>query len=1136
MEEYFQDLEKRLDQAYEVAGKARSQGFDPDLEPEVPQAEDLAARVEKLAGPEGVAESIRELERELSREELAFEIAEMVVENKFERLGPVKAAEQAVRTALAIITEGIAAAAPIEGITHVDVKKNFDGTSYLSIYFAGPIRSAGGTAAALAVLVGDFVRRKLDVNIYDPTDLEVERFVEEVEIYDGIKTLQYSPSESEVRKAVRNIPVEITGEPTEHETVTGYRDLDRIETNRIRGGAVLALAEGVLQKAPKLRKHVSKLELDGWEWLSDLAKSASKEEETKGYPKGDKYLKNIIAGRPVFGYPQRPGGFRLRYGRARNTGLAAAGIHPATMRILNDHISTGIQLKIERPGKAAAIAPVDTLEGPIIKLRDGSVLQVTSEEQAKELKDKIEEILFLGDILIGFGEFLENNHSLMPAGYCEEWWAEEVRKTLGEKREDVELEPYLDPAYGKPPVQPAVEISEKLAVPLHPSYTYFYHDLSLEELEKLGQWLASGEPEFDGEILKRVRLEVKEIPKRFLERLGVPHQVKDGNVIIGEEAYPLYTCLGLIQDGALDSKTLISTLQENPDKTQLEIIKILTGFPVRAKAPTRIGSRMGRPEKTKPRKMSPPPHVLFPTGLKGGPRRSVPKASESGSLDLEVANSKCPNCGEFTFKKKCPKCGATTEITEYCRKCKAERPAESGKCLACGSRVVHYRERKVEVKSLLDEALENLQEPLPDEIKGVKGMTSTYKLPEPLEKGILRAKHNIYVFKDGTTRFDATDLPLTHFRPREVKIPIEKLQELGYDRDHEGRPLENEDQVLELKPQDILLSEPAADYLLNSAKFVDELLEKFYGLPPYYNATEKEDLIGQLVIGLAPHTSAGITGRIIGFTDARVGYAHPYFHAAKRRNADGDEDAVMLLLDGLLNFSQFYLPETRGGKMDAPLVLTTRLDPREVDDEAHNLDVMSSYPIEFYEATQHYEDPSNLTSKIETVKDRLGTPAQYENLKFTQIHNPTTISAGPEECKYKSLETMKEKAYSQLELGRKIMAVDESNVAERLIEHHFIPDLKGNLRAFSRQKFRCTTCNRKYRRVPLDGKCSNCGGKLILTVTQGGVEKYMDIAMKVAKDYKVSDYTQQRLGLAKTEIASVFESDIRKQLSLADFA
>jgi len=41
-------------------------------------------------------------------------------------------------------------------------------------------------------------------------------------------------------------------------------------------------------------------------------------------------------------------------------------------------------------------------------------------------------------------------------------------------------------------------------------------------------------------------------------------------------------------------------------------------------------------------------------------------------------------------------------------------------------------------------------------------------------------------------------------------------------------------------------------------------------------------------------------------------YAHPLWHAAKRRNCDGDEDAIMLALDPLLNFSKTYLPQQSG--------------------------------------------------------------------------------------------------------------------------------------------------------------------------------------------------------------------------------
>ena len=47
---------------------------------------------------------------------------------------------------------------------------------------------------------------------------------------------------------------------------------------------------------------------------------------------------------------------------------------------------------------------------------------------------------------------------------------------------------------------------------------------------------------------------------------------------------------------------------------------------MRGKAGTRIGGRMGRPGKSKPREMKPPPHALFPVGEAGGSRRSLQEA------------------------------------------------------------------------------------------------------------------------------------------------------------------------------------------------------------------------------------------------------------------------------------------------------------------------------------------------------------------------------------------------------------------------------------------------------------------------------------------------------------------------------
>jgi len=49
----------------------------------------------------------------------------------------------------------------------------------------------------------------------------------------------------------------------------------------------------------------------------------------------------------------------------------------------------------------------------------------------------------------------------------------------------------------------------------------------------------------------------------------------------------------------------------------------VSGITIRARAPIRIGARMGRPEKSDKREMKPAPHVLFPIGGAGGKRRSL---------------------------------------------------------------------------------------------------------------------------------------------------------------------------------------------------------------------------------------------------------------------------------------------------------------------------------------------------------------------------------------------------------------------------------------------------------------------------------------------------------------------------------
>jgi DNA polymerase II large subunit len=390
------------------------------------------------------------------------------------------------------------------------------------------------------------------------------------------------------------------------------------------------------------------------------------------------------------------------------------------------------------------------------------------------------------------------------------------------------------------------------------------------------------------------------------------------------------------------------------------------------------------------------------------------------------------------------------------------------------------------------------------------------------------------VYKDGTIRFDATNAPLTHIKPREVGATVETLRRLGYTHDIYGKPLTDSDQILELNIQDVVIPKSAGDYFVQIAGFMDELLTKVYGLPRYYNVKSTDDLFGQLIMGLAPHTCVAILGRIVGFTDLKLCYAHPVWHSAKRRDCDGDEDTIMLALDMLVNFSRRFLPAQIGGIMDAPLLLIPFVTPREVQRQAHDFDVDAVYPYEFYQKSLEHAEARAVSPIMDLISHRLGTEAQFEGFNFT---TPVSdINAGNAESSYKQFGSMVEKLHKQLELGEKIEAVDVRRVALKVLTTHFIKDIAGNMRAFTTQAFRCKQCNKRYRRLPLRGKCAICGGTLTLTVYRGGIEKYIVAAQDLVEKYDLPKYYAQRLDLIKEEIASMFDNNKPKQASLTDFS
>lgn len=1112
-------LLEELQSTYSLSLRCRNRGFDPSPWVDSEIAFDLADRVEHLLKL-SVSDRLRELLEKNRTEFVALTLAEEVALGKFGFLETEEALDLGVRAGLAVVTDGITVA-PLQGISSVKVKKNDDGSSYAAIYFAGPIRSAGGTEAAFTLVITDRIRTALGLERYHVNgwgEDETGRLLEELRVYErDVGNFQYKVSDDDLQNAIEHLPIEIDGVETDPVEVVIHRGMKRIETDRVRGGALRVINDGLIGRCHKLLKLTQDLSIKEWEWLAQL-KGGRQQSTDETKPTGA-HFNEVISGRPVLAFPKKIGGFRLRYGRSCNTGLSTVGLHPAVSKLLDNPVVVGTQIKVDLPGKAATIAFVDSIDPPTVRLRDGSVTRVRDVATAEKIAGEVDMVLHLGDVLISFGDFLENNVKLPSSGYVEEWWIqdfeESLRKagwTIEECAEKLGIESSHINSYinkwdiAKPNSSEAFLISENLRVPLHPYHLFYWElatpseilllrqKLSLRE-SSLGEWIITA-PNDTG-------------IKGILEKVGVPHLVEDGHLVLeGDVAFTVTRTLHLQSEVTVEEKW----------KDVCDMLSTLAGVPIRHKLSAYVGIRVGRPEKAMLRKMKPPVHTLFPVGTRGGPTRDLMHLINEEDVEVELLNMVCENCGIYSVTPRCHICGGSSSVVKRCPIC--GRTVEGDICSQCKINSVNYGKIRFPIKQALTSAIAKAGWSPKPPLKGVQGLTNATKTPEALEKGILRRKHDLTIYKDGTVRFDATNAPITHFKPSEVGVSVEKLRLLGYISDADGNLLTSEDQLVELFVQDIVLPVEAGECLVQVAAFVDELLIKVYGEAAYYNIKSKEDLIGRIVMGLAPHTSVGILGRVIGYTVNQVCFAHPYWHSAKRRDCDGDEDAVMLLLDVLLNFSKDFLPAQIGGLMDAPLLIQPIVIPREVQRQAHNFDLAKKYPKEFYEATLKNPSPSEVVHLIDIVRRRLKDESQFEGFGFT--HPTSGISTLPPRSVYSSLNTLPEKLEKQIQLAMKVAAVDASEVVESVLKTHLLPDILGNMKAYTSQSFRCKSCGTQYRRVPVKGICLSCGGSLLSTVPRKAVEKYLSIALALCDRFDVDPYIRSRLEIVLQELSSLF--------------
>ena len=1126
LDDYYKGILADYESTFNTAEKAKAKGLDPNEFVESKVVFDLADRVNQMLGLtqfEGLAERLRELLKSTSKERATLTIAEEIALGKFGPMQKEQALDHAVRAGLAVITDGVTVA-PIQGIYSVSIKKNDDNSEYASISYAGPMRSAGGTEAALSVLIGDVVAKKLGLSPYRAREEEIGRYIEELRVYEReVGNFQYRVTDDDIRVAISNLPVEIDGVETDPVEVVVHRNLKRVSTDRVRGGALRVLNDGIIGRAHKISKVLRQLDIPGWEWLPQL--KGGKQESTNETEKAGAHFEEVISGRAVLSSHNAKGGFRIRYGRAMNTGLSTLGIHPALATLLDDPVVAGTQVKVDAPGKAATIAFVDSIEGPTVVLRDGSVCKINTVKEAEALHNSVAHIIDLGDALISFGDFLENNKAILPSPYVQEWWLQDLEHALlsdqgvASTRRIVRDTRMTEIRSGSlPTAEEALMLSEGLRIPLNPLHNPRFDRLSVPDLITLRSSMSLVGRDVQVEVTSR-HLE------SMLQSLLVPYTRRMSMAVMeGETALVLARLLRLGES--------IGTEEQYADT--VEMVTRISGIKVTRQTTATVGMRVGRPEKAMLRHLKPPVHVLFPVGSGGGSTRDLLVASRQGVVPIDVVNILCPSCGQRKLSSKCQECSEATIRFLSCPRC-GQMLKEERTCPNCKVDGVRHSSYGYDLKFGMERALRRVPNMAQRPIKGVRGLSSESKFCELIEKGALRSKHEIYVYKDGTTRIDLTNATLTHFRPRDIHADIEKLKSLGYTKDVFQAPLTKVDQVLELKPQDIIIPENIAADLVRIAKFADEELETIYNLERIYNIAGTADLLGKIAVGLAPHTSVGVIGRIVGFTNAQVCFANPCWHAAKRRDCDGDGDSLLLLLDVLLNFSVEYIPNQIGGLMDTPLLIQPILLPAEVDDQAHNFDVAWKYPLEFYQLSQESPNPSRVSQLIERIGNRLNTPEQFFAYGFTNSTESITIKH-PRSA-YPTLTSLSEKIAKQIEVAEKIDAVSTKEVVESIIKTHLLRDIMGNMKKYATQSFKCRGCGRSFRRPTVSGRCDMCGQELRETLTRGSVEKYLSLARRLANDYDVDPYIKGRLDLIVRELDQLFQERERStQLELTDFA
>jgi DNA polymerase II large subunit len=1072
-------LENIISEYLDVAQRARSKGIDPSKQFETKILNDPRDRFQELTNISNISNFINEFQK--SDILNVFNTVKNFVKGKY---GFYVESEDSINTALRLAMSVLTNACDtkVTSFMYITIKEDERKNKYFDVKINDSYRLISSYKLFIALLLVEEIRKA-----YHYERRPDQKVIEALDILQKAvylsNTLSYNENEILLTKYVieklsftisfrsNNPDVNSESAQSAYYLRNLIKFVNKVFGNRIRKNIAI----------------IEKLNLDSWVWLKDLITYDVNDRRNSHY--------NIVLCNPS------EGGFQLRVGEAQNTFRNFVGIHPSIFEIFSDFMYEGCNAIISIGNNKLAtckLVSVNSLTPPVVKLSSGSTKRLDNITITHQIKQKIEKILSFGDILIPIQVLPASIRKSIMESYTDQLWLNDILQkinintTLESERPTNSIVKLTDGGlFFNFTIKELVDISQQLRIPLHNAANLEWNRINARELDVLYEQITT--PLFSNERIMASDLNI------LLNKLGIEYESTNKGLIISEEyAYLL-------------SKILKKKPNIDENKSIYTLLKEISGIDIFPK----IYVGLSIPQKVKTKRFENEFHGILPAIQTdtSGRHYDIVSFCKSGKKIVSPVYF-CEVCSKYIPYSKCPLCNNECKESFYCEQC--GRINKYNICSVCGSVTKDTGPIEYNWDEFLIKASSNTRTQPYAPLIGLNYETG-FESIERLEKAILRQKHNIKVSIDGVTKFYIRNLPLKFFKANQISVDKDILLKLGYHEDIFGNELKSNDQILSIKPQDVIISYKLADQLRRVADFIDETLTSLYQQEAFFQIKSIDDLIGHLIVGIPQNNECGIVGRIIGFTNLDACFSSTQWSTFTKGISQNNEYAIMLLLDVLINFSKKFLTNERAIYMN-PFYLQLRTTPISAKNANVSLNISS-------------------LNTVKKASDNIKTNLTTEEFKifYSKHHNTmclwSEISDSIQITRNKAEKSLLNLAQIQLSILNKTTNLT-NDIIIGMIQDYLLPFLRKQIKEFG-TKYRCQHCNKTYRRPPISSSCIVCNKQVKPTISLDTIETVYNFITVLTESSGINQRLRDELTIIKENISILKYG--RKQTTLLDY-